>query len=160
EKNGNSIKGYFRFRKFKWYLFLIALVIGFMPFPILLLSYKYFTTTFLLMSWILVALINPFFEEIFWRGYMLEKGKNISFFVKSIISSLLFTLSHLAIWGVVSKAMLTKELIISVFIMGLAWSFIYRKSKSLVLPYFSHLLVDVFNCSVLAIMNLLPMINY
>lgn len=61
-------------------------------------------------------------------------------------------------WGVFSKAMLSKELIISVFIMGLAWAFIYKKSKSLVLPYFSHLLVDVFNCSVLAFMNLLPMI--
>ena len=158
KKSGKQIIDYFKIKKFKWYLFLIALIIGFIPFPIFLWSYKYFTTSFLLISWILIALINPFFEEVFWRGFMLEKGENISFWIKALISSLLFTLSHPVMWGVFSKAMLSKELIISVFIMGLAWAFIYKKSKSLVLPYFSHLLVDVFNCSVLAFMNLLPMI--
>jgi len=157
KKMGRTIIGYFKFQNFKWYLIVISLVVGLMPLPIFLMSYKLFATPFLIVLWILVALINPFFEELFWRGYMLEKGKDLTFGVKAIISTFLFTLSHPLIWGVFSKAMLTKELIISVFIMGLVWTYIYKKSKSLVLPYFSHLLVDVFSCSVLAFMNLLPM---
>lgn len=159
KETGRTIKGYFRFQNFKWYLIVIALIVGLMPLPIFLISYKLFTTPFLIISWILVALINPFFEELFWRGYMLEKGEDIRFGVKALISTLLFTLSHPAMWGIFSKPMLTKELIISVFIMGLVWAFIYKKSKSLVLPYFSHLLVDVFNCSVLAFVNLLPIMH-
>jgi len=43
---------------------------------------------------------------------------------KLFYSRALFTLSHVYIWGVVSTAMHSKELIISVFIMGVAWSFI------------------------------------
>ncbi len=158
KKSGKRIKEYFKMRNFRWYLILLALLVGIIPLPIFLISYKLFTTTFLIVSWLLVALINPFFEELFWRGYMLEKGEDIRFGIKALISSVLFTLSHPAMWGVFSKPMLTKELIISVFIMGLAWSFIYKKSRSLVLPYFSHLLVDVFNCSVLAFVNLFPII--
>lgn len=159
KKHEKSIFDYFKIKKYKWYLFLIAIIIGLLPLPIFLLSYQFLATPFLLLSWIVVAIVNPFFEELFWRGYMLEKGEGIPPVIKSIVSSLLFTLSHIAIWGVFSKAMLTKELVISVFIMGMVWSFLYLKSKSLVLPYFSHLLVDVFNCSVLAFMNLLPMIH-
>ena len=159
KKNEKPIFSYFKVKKFKWYLIFIALFIGFLPFPIFLWSYTALNTAFLIISWIIVALINPFFEELFWRGFMLEKGKNIPFWIKALISSALFTLLHPVMLGVFSKAMLTKELIISVFIMGLVWAFIYKKSKSLVLPYFSHLLVDIFNCSVLVFMNLLPMIH-
>lgn len=157
-KIGKSIFNYFQLIKFKWYLFFIALIIGFITFPIFIWSYKSLNSSFLIISWIFIAVVNPFFEELFWRGFMLEKGKNISFWIKAVISSLLFTLSHPIMWSIYSKAMLTKELVISVFIVGLAWSFIYKKSKSLILPYFSHLLVDLFSCSVLAFMNLLPMI--
>lgn len=156
KKTGKTIKAYFKFQNFRWYLVLIALVVGLMPLPIFLISYKLFTSSFLIISWLFVAIVNPFFEELFWRGYMLEKGKDIRFGIKALLSTVFFTLSHPLMWGVFSKPMLTKELIISVFIMGLLWSFIYKKSKSLVLPYASHLLVDIFNCSVLAFVNLLP----
>lgn len=156
KKSGKTLKSYFKFQNIKWYLVLISLVVGLLPLPIFLISYKLFTTPYLIISWLFVAIVNPFFEELFWRGYMLEKGVDIRFGMKAFLSTLFFTLSHPIMWGVFSKPMLTKELIISVFIMGLAWAFIYKKSKSLVLPYFSHFLVDIFNCSVLAFINLLP----
>lgn len=160
KKRKIHITKYLKGTKFKFYLIVIAIVAGFIPFPIFILHFKLLTTPFLIGSWIFVALVNPFFEEIFWRGYLLNHAAKLPAVLKIIYSSTLFTLSHTFIWGVFAKAMLTPELIISVFVMGILWSFIYLKSKSIVLPYFSHLLVDIFNLSVLAMMNLLPIVMH
>jgi hypothetical protein len=156
KKKNKSITSYLKRTNAKVYLVILALVIGCLPLPIFILNIKLMNNGFFILSWLFVAMVNPFFEEIFWRGYMLEHEAKMPFWIKSTYASLLFTLSHVFIWGIFSTAMLTKELIVSVFIMGLAWSLIYRKSKSIVLPYFSHMLVDIFNLSVLAMMNLLP----
>lgn len=153
-----SIFSYLQGTRVKAYLVVLSLLVGLIPLPIFIHYLKNLNTAFLIITWIAVAVINPFFEEIFWRGYMLEHRAKMPFIAKAFYSTLLFTLSHVFIWGVISKVMLTKELIISVFIMGLAWAFIYHKSRSIVLPYFSHMLVDIFNLSVLAFMNLLPVV--
>lgn len=156
KSRNTGIATYLKETKFKVYLILLSILVGCLPLPIFILNIKSLNTPFLISTWIVVALTNPFFEEIFWRGYMIGHRAKMPFYIKSFYSSLLFTLSHVFIWGVVSEAILTKELIISVFIMGVAWSFIYQKSRSIVLPYFSHMLVDIFNLSVLAFMNLIP----
>lgn len=153
-----SIFSYLKGTRIKVYLVVLSLLVGLIPLPIFILYLKNLNTTFLIIVWIAVAIINPFFEEIFWRGYMLEHRAKMPFIAKALYSTLLFTLSHVFIWGVISQVMLTKELIISVFVMGLAWAFIYHKSRSIVLPYFSHMLVDILNLSVLAFMNLLPVV--
>ena len=57
KKTGKPILNYFKVKKFKWYLIFIALFIGFLPFPIFLWSYTALNTAFLIISWILVALI-------------------------------------------------------------------------------------------------------
>lgn len=156
-KNKNiSITSYLKGTNAKFYLIILGLIIGCIPLPLFIFYVKNLNTAFLIISWALVAIINPFFEEVFWRGYMLEHKAKMPMIIKTLYSSTLFTLSHVFIWGVFSTAMLSKELIVSVFIMGIAWSFIYIKSKSIVLPYFSHMLVDIFNLSTLAMLNLLP----
>ena len=151
-----SITSYIKGTKTKFYLIILSLIIGCIPLPIFIFYAKNLNTAFLIITWVIVAIINPFFEEIFWRGYILEHKAKMPIYIKVFYSTSLFTLSHVFIWGVFSAAMLSKELIISVFILGIAWSFIYIKSKSIVLPYFSHVLVDIFNLSTLAMMNLLP----
>ena len=156
KKKNISISSYLKNTKAKFYLIILSLIVGCIPLPIFIFYVKNLNTSFLIISWAFVAIINPFFEEVFWRGYMLEHKAKMPLFIKVIYSTTLFTLSHVFIWGVFSTAMHSKELTISVFIMGIAWSFIYIKSKSIVLPYFSHLLVDIFNLSTLAMLNLLP----
>ncbi|MBE9468294.1 MAG: CPBP family intramembrane metalloprotease [Bacteroidetes bacterium] len=159
KKNHKKPIDYFKGYKFKLSTIILSLLVGFIPLPILLKYFHLFNNNYLIVFWILVAIINPFFEEIFWRGYMLKISSEISLWIKVIVSSLLFAASHPIIWGIFTPSMLTIEMIISVFIMGIVWSFVYIKSKSLILPYFSHLLVDLFNCSVLAFLNLLPIIS-
>ena len=158
KKKNISVTSYLKGTKTKLYLIIISLIIGCIPLPIFIFYVKNLNTAFLIISWALVAIINPFFEEVFWRGFMLEHKAKMPMFIKVFYSTTLFALSHVFIWGVFSKAMHSKELIISVFIMGIAWSFIYIKSKSIVLPYLSHMLVDILNLSSLAMLNMLPIV--
>ena len=159
KKNGKSPIDYFKGSKFKLSTVILSLIVGFIPLPILLKYFYLFDANYLIVFWILIAIINPFFEEIFWRGYMLDISHKIPFWIKAIVSSLLFAAAHPLTWGIFSPNMLTLEMLISVFIMGIVWSFVYRKSKSLLLPYLSHFLVDLFNCSVLVFLNLLPVME-
>ena len=156
KKNRKRPIDYFKGYKFKLSTLILSLIVGLIPLPILLKYFYLFNTNYLIIFWILLAIINPFFEEIFWRGYMLDISPKTPLWIKTIVSSLLFSAAHPLIWGIFSPSMLTIEMIISVFIMGIVWSYVYIKSKSLILPYFSHLLVDLFNCSILAFLNLLP----
>ena len=156
KKNRKNPIDYFKGYKFKLSTVILSLLVGFIPLPILLKYFYLFDANYLIVFWILIAIINPFFEEIFWRAYMLDTSPNMPFWIKAIVSSLLFAAAHPLTWGIFSPNMLTIEMLISVFIMGIVWSFVYKKSKSLLLPYFSHFLVDLFNCSVLVFLNLLP----
>ncbi len=159
KKNNTHPFGYFEGYKFKLSTVILSLLVGFLPLPVLLKYGHLLDADYLIISWILVAIINPFFEEIFWRGYLLDRLPNIPFWIKAIVSSLLFAIAHPLTWGIFSSNMLSVEMLVSVFIMGIVWSYVYRKSNSLLLPYFSHLLVDLFNCSVLAFLNLLPVMS-
>jgi uncharacterized protein len=156
KKRNIGLTSYIKGTKAKIYLIILSLLIGCLPLPIFIFYFKNLNTAFLITTWAIVAIVNPFFEEVFWRGYMLEHKAKMPMFFKATYATTLFTLSHLFIWGVFSTAMHSKELLISVFIMGFVWSFIYIKSKSIVLPYFSHMLVDIFNLSTLAMLNMLP----
>ena len=142
KKNLKNPIDYFKGYKFKLSTVILSLLVGLIPLPILLKYFYLFDANYLIIFWILIAIINPFFEEIFWRGYMLDVSPKIPFWIKAIVSSILFAVAHPLTWGIFSANMLTIEVLISVFIMGVTWSFVYKKSKSLLLPYFSHLLVD------------------
>jgi len=159
KKRGKKPFDYFKKFKFSFWAVILSLIVGLIPLPIFLKYFYLFDANYLIGLWIVFAIVNPFFEELFWRGYMLDKFPKIPFWIKALVSSLLFAVGHPLIWGLFSLSMLTPEVFISVFTMGIVWSFAYRKSNSLLLPYFSHLLVDLLNCSVLAFLNLLPVMT-
>ena len=79
---------------------ILSIIIGFIPFTILLTNWHNITVPLLLLS-IPFVLLNPFFEELYWRGFMLD-FTFLSKIVSSVYSSILFILSHLFIWGVFS----------------------------------------------------------
>lgn len=160
KKNGNKLSDYFKGFRFKLSTVILSLLVGLIPLPVFLKSFYLFDSGYLIVLWILVAIINPFFEEVFWRGYMLKSFPKIPFWIKAIVSSFLFAVAHPLTWGIFSANMLTVEMFISVFIMGIVWSYVYRKSESLILPCLSHSLVDLLSCSVLAFLNMLPVMTH
>lgn len=100
------------------------------------------------------ALINPVFEEAYWRGALLDAGRRWPFRAITLYSTVLFVAGHPLMWGVFSIGNRTVMLCATLFVMGLAWSCMRRTTGSLRIPVLSHGLVDVGNMSVFVFLNL------
>ena len=134
--------------------FALSIFVGLIPLSILLLN-LHLLVSFPLVTvlWILFAFINPFFEQVFWRGYLLQKlpfqaGWRI------VYSTALFVLSHPLMWGIFSIANRSWMAMASLVIMGAVWSIVYLKTKSLRWCYISHVMADIGNLTVFVFLNL------
>lgn len=131
----------------------LALVIGFLPLPLFLMHYDTLSVWCVWLPWILLALINPWLEEFYWRGLLLEYTKNWSNWLAILFTSLLFSLNH-AVFGVNSELNSGITIIISTFIMGMIWALVYKKTSSLRWIILAHFLVDFFNLSAASFLDL------
>lgn len=134
----------------------IALALGIFPalgilLPNFSLLFEYTTLTLFL---ILFALINPWFEEGYWRGLLLDAGSHFPRWLIVLYSTILFVLSHPLMWGVFSIANRSVQMYVVLFVMGIVWSFIRYKTNSLRWSVYSHMLVDVGNLSIFVFLNL------
>jgi membrane protease YdiL (CAAX protease family) len=148
-----SIKNYFNKPQGSKGWLILSIFIGFIPFSILLLNINLLHDPKIIIIWLIFSLLNPFFEQIYWRGFLLEntfKSKTLC----TIYSTVLFTLKHLLIWGIFSYGNRNIFTIISLIIMGTVWCLVKYKTKSLWWNIISHIMVDIFNLSVFVFLNL------
>ena len=136
---------------FGWNLF--AVVIGLLPLPLFLLHYETLNIWQVWLPWILLALINPWLEEFYWRGLLLEYTKNWASWISILFASSLFALNH-AVFGVNSVLNSGIIVIISTLIMGVVWALVYKKTNSLRWIIFAHFLVDFLNLSAASFLDL------
>lgn len=132
---------------------ILALFIGLLPLPLFLLYYETLGTWKIWLPWILLALINPWIEEFYWRGLLLNYTKNWSNWTAIFFTSTVFALNH-AVFGVNSELNRGLTIIISTFIMGLIWGLVYKKTNSLRWIILAHFLVDFFNLSAASFLDL------
>lgn len=132
------------------------ILIAFIPVLLCIVSFvwgiQYINNVFLIVLWILFAIVNPIAEEMFWRAYLLD---NLGWkpAIKIIFSSLLFLLSHM-MWGVFSVTIRSYIMIMPLLIMGIAWGYVYHKTKSLKWCIIAHFFVDIMNLSVWVFLNI------
>ena len=136
----------------KWWI-VLAILIGLIPFPLFLFYSHTLTEWTIWLPWIVLALINPWIEEFYWRGLLLDFTKNWSNWASVLYSSFLFSIYHTA-FGINSELNSGFEIVISTFIMGIVWGFVYKKTKSLRWIIFAHFLVDFFGLSAPAFLDL------
>ena len=132
---------------------ILAIIIGLIPLPIFLLHYDTLSGWHVIVPWILLAVINPWIEEFYWRGLLLDYTENWPKWTSITFTGLLFSLNHAA-FGINSDVNSGFELIVSTLIMGLVWAIIYKKTKSLRWAILSHFLVDFFSLSTPAFLDL------
>lgn len=141
-------------RKAKLAIFL-CILFGLIPMSILAMNLNLLTSPLLVVLWLLFALINPWFEELYWRGLLLDRlAGHWPNWLSAIYSTVLFTLSHPLMWGVFSIANRNMEVYLFLLAAGLVWSYAYFKMKSLRWNIFSHFLVDIGNLAVFVFLNL------
>ena len=102
---------------------------------------------------ITLALINPWIEEFYWRGLLLNYTKDWLNWFAVLYSSALFALNHAA-FGINSELNSGFEIVVSTFIMGVVWAWVYKKTQSLRWVIFAHFLVDFLGLSVPAFLDL------
>ena len=132
---------------------ILALFIGILPLPLFLMHYETLDIWQVWLPWILLALINPWLEEFYWRGVLLDYTKNWSNWIAIIFTSLVFALNH-AVFGVNSELNSGFTVLISTFIMGIIWGLVYKKTYSLRWIILAHFLVDFFNLSAASFLDL------
>ena len=149
----STVKNWFKKPAGKINWLILSVLIGFIPFLIFLTNFHLITVPLILLS-IPFVLLNPFFEELYWRGFMLDFAFS-SKIVSSLYSSIFFILSHLFIWGVFSYGNRNFFLIGSLAIMSAVWCVVRVKTKSLWWCIFSHFLVNIFNLLVFVMLNVI-----
>lgn len=102
-------------------------------------------TTFALIQ--LVAIINPYFEELFWRRIL--GSFDVSNLMKILYSAGLFSIMHYAVWSSywLTDVKVWATTLVATFAMGLCWMTFYIRTGNYRLIFLSHALVDVFNLS-------------
>jgi membrane protease YdiL (CAAX protease family) len=132
---------------------ILALFIGILPLPLFLLHYEELAIWQVSLPWILLATINPWLEEFYWRGLVMDYTKNWPNWTAVLFTSLLFALNH-AVFGVNSELNNGLTVIISTFIMGIIWGLVYKKTGSLKWIILVHFLVDFCNLSSASFLDL------
>lgn len=94
------------------------------------------------------AMVNAYFEEVFWRGLMAHLPASDR--VRILYSGLLFAFSHWFFLGAywLSNPRVLTPVVITTFLMGVAWMWFYLRERSPAYVIASHMAVDVLNLSV------------
>lgn len=132
----------------------LAVMVGMLPLQLFLQNWKLFDSFGLVLLSLPLIVINPFLEEGYWRGLLLDQTQAWPGWLGILYSSFFFAIDHPLTFGVFSIANRHPATTISTFIMGAAWAIVYKKTGSLRWLIFGHLLVDMFNLSVLALLNI------
>lgn len=132
----------------------LALAIGLIPLPLFLQNRQLFTSPWLILAWFIFALINAPLEEFYWRGALTDHTANWPDWFSVVYSSFFFAINHPLSYGVYSLANRHPITTVSTFVMGITWAITYRKTQSLRWIILAHFLVDLFNLSILAFLNI------
>lgn len=148
-----SLKSWLQKPTGKFWWALLALLIGLIPLPLFIFHSDTLSEWTIWLPWITLALINPWIEEFYWRGLLLDFTKDWSNWVAVLYSSVLFAINHAA-FGINSDLNSGFEIVTSTLIMGIVWGFVYKKTNSLRWTIFAHFLVDFLGLSAPAFLDL------
>ena len=152
----NHIRSWFKKPQGHWIWIIIAVLVGFSSLPLFLQHYKVLSDLSILIPTVIFVLINPWLEEFYWRGMLLDVTAKWPAWVSVLYSTILFTLFHSAFaWH--SPAARNVPFYLAVLFLGLIMALIYKNTKSVWLAILSHMMINLLN---LSIPSLLGMIEF
>lgn len=150
---GKNIKDWFRKSEGSiiWRIICI-LFFSMFSIPIFVINISRLDSFNIILLSIMYSVINPFFEEIFWRKILLS-NERINRTVSVLFSSFMFTLNHPITLLKLNKIFSEPGFLVITFLYGIVWSITYLKTKSLRYNYFTHMLVNFASLSILVFLN-------
>lgn len=133
---------------------LVAVVMGLLSLPGFVKHWSVIRPAPILFSWLLFSLINPWFEEGYWRGVLLDATERWGGILSVTYSATWFAVSHPLVWGVHTVALREWVVLPVLAVMGAVWAIAYRRSKSLRWPIAGHMCANLFGLSVPVLLNI------
>jgi len=135
-----------------WFWFILAAVIGLSSLPLFIQYSSLLNEASVLIPTIIFFIINPWIEEFYWRGILIDVTEKWPPWVSLLYSSILFTMWHSAFawYSVLSRGII---FFISVMILAVIMGLIYQKTKSLWLCIISHTMINFLNLSIPSLLN-------
>lgn len=148
-----QIKGWLKKPLGTWGWSILALSVGFIPLPLFIAFANTLSHWTVWLPWILLAVINPWLEELYWRGLLMDYSEKWRPWISVLFTSFFYSINH-AVFGINSEVNSGFGVIISTFIMGIIWGIVYQKTGSLRWCIAAHFLVDFFSLSAPAFLDL------
>lgn len=136
-----------------WGWIILAGLLGLSSLPLFINNVHLLRNTSVLIPHIVFFIINPWLEEFYWRGLLIDVTKKWPAWVSIFYSSVLFTLWHSA-FAWYSVAFREVSFYVPVLILGIFMALIYKNTKSLWLCVASHMLINILNMGIPVLMNL------
>jgi membrane protease YdiL (CAAX protease family) len=150
----DAIHAWMRHPTGHWAWSALAVLLGLGGLSIFLSSWKLLLPWTIWLPWLLVAAINPFLEEWYWRGLLLDQAGNVPAGVGITGAALFFALNHLFGIGYTSIGCRNPIFIFQTFVLALLFGVIYKKTRSLRWAIVGHALADLLGMSVAVFLNL------
>lgn len=136
-----------------WGWSVLAVVVGLSTLPLFISNRYVLWNAPVLIPHVIFFLINPWIEEFYWRGLLIDVSEKWNIWLSAIYSSVLFTVWHTA-FAWYSTAVREISFYIPVITSGLLMVLIYKKTKSLLWCIVSHMLINILNLGIPVLMNL------
>lgn len=137
-----------------WGWRLLALGMGLLSLPGFVEHWHVLRTPSILFLSLSIGLINPWFEEAYWRGLLLDATDRLGGVLSVGYSAAWFAISHPLIWGVHSTALRHWIVLPALAAVGIVWALVYRRSGSLRWPIAGHMCANIFGLSVPVLLNI------
>lgn len=149
----NSIKKWLKKPSGSFGWSILALAMGTISLPLFLMHWELLSPWEVWIPWILLALVNPWIEEFYYRGLLLDYTSNWPNWVAILFTGSVFAINH-SVFGMNSELNSGYTIIIATFVMGIIWGIVYKKTISLRWVILAHFLVDFFGLSAAAFLDL------
>lgn len=137
-----------------WLWVALAIGAGLLSISGFLTHWKLILEPKIFLLWLAFGLINPWFEESFWRGLLLDATRSWGATLSIAYSAMWFALSHPLIWGIHSIALRQWPTILALFVVGAVWAVAYRRSMSIRWTVAGHMLANLLGLSVPVLLNM------
>ncbi len=150
----DNIKTWLQKPQGHWIWIVIAVLVGFSSLPLFLQHYQVLRNLSILIPTVIFFLINPWLEEFYWRGMLIDVTATWPGWVSILYSTTLFTIWHSAFaWYSVGAREI--PFYIAVMVLGLVMALIYKNTKSVRLAVISHMMINILNLSIPTLLNMI-----
>ncbi len=149
-----SIQRWLKPAEGNWLWSALAVLPGLSGITMFISSWRLLTPLYVLIPWVILGIINPVLEEGYWRGLLLDTAHGWRAWIRVVYPSLFFALNHLLGIGVTAIGARNPIFLINTFVLGVLFSIIYLKTKSLRWLIVGHALGDFLGLSIPVFLNL------